>query len=162
MFTAETNAVNLTDGLDGLCAGQMIIALIPFIVFAYLSNALNLVYLLILVEGALLGYLYFNKHPAKIFMGDTGSLALGGLLAAVAMVLKQEILLILIGFVFVIEVLSVVIQVTSFKATGKRVFKMAPLHHHFEKSGWKETQIVHRFWRVGVLFAILGLLIGVR
>ena len=162
MFTAETNAVNLTDGLDGLCAGQMIIALIPFIVFAYVSNALNLVYLLVLVEGALLGYLYFNKHPAKVFMGDTGSLALGGLLAAVAMVLKQEILLILIGFVFVIEVLSVIIQVTSFKTTGKRVFKMAPLHHHFEKSGWKETQVVHRFWLVGIVFAILGLFIGVR
>lgn len=162
MFTAETNAVNLTDGLDGLCAGQMIIALIPFIVFAYLANALNLVYLLVLVEGALLGYLYFNKHPAKVFMGDTGSLALGGLLAAVAMVLKQEILLILIGFVFVVEVLSVIIQVTSFKTTGKRVFKMAPLHHHFEKSGWKETQVVHRFWLVGIVFAILGLFIGVR
>ena len=162
MFTAETNAVNLTDGLDGLCAGQMIIALIPFIVFAYLANALNLVYLLVLVEGALLGYLYFNKHPAKVFMGDTGSLALGGLLAAVAMVLKQEILLILIGFVFVVEVLSVIIQVTSFKTTGKRVFKMAPLHHHFEKSGWKETQVVHRFWLVGIAFAILGLFIGVR
>ena len=127
-----------------------------------MSNALNLIYLFGLVEGALLGYLYFNKHPAKVFMGDTGSLALGGLLAAVAMVLKQEILLILIGFVFVVEVLSVIIQVTSFKTTGKRVFKMAPLHHHFEKSGWKETQVVHRFWLVGIVFAILGLFIGVR
>ncbi len=162
MFTAETNAVNLTDGLDGLCAGQMIIALVPFIVFSYMANMMNVVYLLILVEGALLGYLYFNKHPAKIFMGDTGSLALGGLLAAVAMVLKQEILLILIGFVFVIEVLSVIIQVTYYKRTKKRIFKMSPLHHHFELSGWSETQVVHRFWLAGVIFAILGLLIGVR
>lgn len=162
MFTAETNAVNLTDGLDGLCAGQMIIALVPFIVFSYMANMMNVVYLLVLVEGALLGYLYFNKHPAKIFMGDTGSLALGGLLAAVAMVLKQEILLILIGFVFVIEVLSVIIQVTYYKRTKKRIFKMSPLHHHFELSGWSETQVVHRFWLAGVIFAILGLLIGVR
>ena len=121
MFTAETNAVNLTDGLDGLCAGQMIIALIPFGIFSWLAGYHNLVFFLVLVIGALFGYLYFNKHPAKIFMGDTGSLALGGLLAGVAMILKQEILLILIGFVFVMEVLSVVIQVTYYKRT-KNVF----------------------------------------
>ncbi len=162
MFTAETNAVNLTDGLDGLCAGQMIIALIPFIVFAWGLGAMNVSFLLVLVVGALLGYLYFNKHPARIFMGDTGSLALGGLLAASAMVLKQEILLVIIGMVFVAETLSVVIQVTHFKRTGKRIFKMAPLHHHFELCGWTETQVVHRFWLVGVVFAIIGLLLGVR
>ncbi|MBP3870479.1 MAG: phospho-N-acetylmuramoyl-pentapeptide-transferase [Faecalicoccus sp.] len=161
MFTAETNAVNLTDGLDGLCAGQMIIALIPFVVFAWKLYS-NVAFLLILVIGALLGYLHFNKHPAKIFMGDTGSLALGGLLAASAMVLKQEILLIVIGMVFVLETLSVVIQVTHFKRTGKRVFKMAPLHHHFELCGWTETQVVHRFWLAGIVFAIIGLLLGVR
>lgn len=161
MFTAETNAVNLTDGLDGLCAGQMIIALIPFVVFAWKLNS-NVAFLLILVIGALLGYLHFNKHPAQIFMGDTGSLALGGLLAASAMVLKQEILLIVIGMVFVLETLSVVIQVTHFKRTGKRVFKMAPLHHHFELCGWTETQVVHRFWLAGIVFAIIGLLLGVR
>ncbi len=161
MFTAETNAVNLTDGLDGLCAGQMIIALIPFVVFAWKLYS-NVAFLLILVIGALLGYLHFNKHPAQIFMGDTGSLALGGLLAASAMVLKQEILLIVIGMVFVLETLSVVIQVTHFKRTGKRVFKMAPLHHHFELCGWTETQVVHRFWLAGIVFAIIGLLLGVR
>ena len=112
--------------------------------------------------GALFGYLYFNKHPAKIFMGDTGSLALGGLLAGVAMILKQEILLILIGFVFVMEVLSVVIQVTYYKRTKKRIFKMSPLHHHFELSGWSETQVVHRFWLAGIVFALIGLWMGVH
>ena len=162
MFTAETNAVNLTDGLDGLCAGQMIIALIPFGIFSWLAGYHNLVFFLVLVIGALFGYLYFNKHPAKIFMGDTGSLALGGLLAGVAMILKQEILLILIGFVFVMEVLSVVIQVTYYKRTKKRIFKMAPLHHHFELSGWSETQVVHRFWLAGVVFALIGLWMGVH
>ena len=123
---------------------------------------MNVAFLLVLVIGALLGYLHFNKHPARIFMGDTGSLALGGLLAASAMVLKQEILLVIIGMVFVAETLSVVIQVMHFKRTGKRVFKMAPLHHHFELCGWTETQVVHRFWLVGVIFAIIGLLLGVR
>ena len=112
MFTAETNAVNLTDGLDGLCAGQMVIALVPFVVFAWMQGLYNVACLICLVIFALLGYLKFNKHPAQIFMGDTGSLALGGLIAAVAMVLKQEILLIIIGFVFVAEVCSVIIQVT--------------------------------------------------
>ena len=162
MFTAETNAVNLTDGLDGLCAGQMIIALIPFGIFSWLAGLQNLVFFLVLVIGALFGYLYFNKHPAKIFMGDTGSLALGGLLAGVAMILKQEILLILIGFVFVMEVLSVVIQVTYYKRTKKRIFKMSPLHHHFELSGWSETQVVHRFWLAGIVFALIGLWMGVH
>lgn len=161
MFTAETNAVNLTDGLDGLCAGQMIIALIPFVIFAFNKGFANVACLILLVIFALLGYLKFNKHPAKIFMGDTGSLALGGLIAAVAMVLKQEILLIVIGFVFVAEVLSVIIQVTHYKRTHKRIFKMAPLHHHFEMCGWSEEKVVSRFWFVGVLFAILGIILGV-
>lgn len=161
MFTAETNAVNFTDGLDGLCAGQMIIALIPFIVFAFMQEVNNVAFLLICIIASLLGYLYFNKHPAKIFMGDTGSLALGGLIAAVAMVLKQELLLILIGFVFVAEVCSVIIQVTYYKKTHKRIFKMAPLHHHYEKCGWSETKVVSRFWMAGVFFAILGLILGV-
>lgn len=161
MFTAETNAVNLTDGLDGLCAGQMIIALVPFVIFAFNKGLVNVACLILLVIFALLGYLKFNKHPAKIFMGDTGSLALGGLIAAVAMVLKQEILLIVIGFVFVAEVLSVIIQVTHYKRTHKRIFKMAPLHHHFEMCGWSEEKVVSRFWLVGVLFAILGIILGV-
>ena len=160
MFTAETNAVNLTDGLDGLCAGQMIIALVPFVVFAFLQGLTQIAYILILVIAALLGYLKFNKHPAKIFMGDTGSLALGGIFAATGMVLKQEILLVLIGLVFVVETLSVIIQVTYYRKTKKRIFKMAPLHHHFEMCGWNETQVVHRFWLAGLICAIAGLLIG--
>ena len=161
MFTAETNAVNLTDGLDGLCAGQMIIALVPFVVFAFLQGLTQIAYILILVIAALLGYLKFNKHPAKIFMGDTGSLALGGIFATTGMVLKQEILLVLIGLVFVVETLSVIIQVTYYRKTKKRIFKMAPLHHHFEMCGWNETQVVHRFWLAGLICAIAGLLIVV-
>lgn len=161
MFTAETNAVNLTDGLDGLCAGQMIIALVPFVFFAFRQGVDNAAYILLLVIAALLGYLKFNKHPAQVFMGDTGSLALGGIFAATGMVLKQEILLVIIGFVFVVETLSVMIQVTYYKKTKKRIFKMAPLHHHFELSGWTETQVVHRFWLAGVFFAVIGLVIGV-
>ena len=161
MFTAETNAVNLTDGLDGVCAGQMIIALVPFVVFAFLQGLTQIAYILILVIAALLGYLKFNKHPAKIFMGDTGSLALGGIFAATGMVLKQEILLVLIGLVFVVETLSVIIQVAYYRKTKKRIFKMAPLHHHFEMCGWNETQVVHRFWLAGLICAIAGLLIGV-
>lgn len=161
MFTAETNAVNLTDGLDGLCAGQMIIALLPFVVFAFIQDFNNVAYLLLLVIASLLGYLKFNKHPAQIFMGDTGSLALGGIFAATGMVLKQEILLVLIGLVFVCETLSVIIQVTYYRKTKKRIFKMAPLHHHFELSGWSETQVVTRFWLFGAICAVVGLLIGV-
>lgn len=161
MFTAETNAVNLTDGLDGLCAGQMVIALVPFVVFALMQGLYNVACLICLVIFALLGYLKFNKHPAQIFMGDTGSLALGGLIAAAAMVLKQEILLIIIGFVFVAEVCSVIIQVTYYKKTHKRIFKMAPLHHHFEMCGWSEEKVVTRFRLVGVILAVLGLVLGV-
>lgn len=161
MFTAETNAVNLTDGLDGLCAGQMIIALVPFLIFAIIAKSYNVAFLIVLLLGALFGYLKYNKHPAQIFMGGTGSLALGGFIAAVAMVLKQELLLVLIGGVFVAEVLSVVIQVSYYKKTHKRIFRMAPLHHHFEKGGWTETQVVHRFWLTGVVLAVLGLWIGV-
>ena len=161
MFTAESNAVNLTDGLDGLSAGTCIIAISPFIIFALLQDNKDLAMLLLAVVGALLGYLRYNLHPAKIFMGDTGSLALGGLLAATAMVLKQELLLIIIGGVFLMEVLSVVIQVTSYKLTKKRVFKMAPLHHHFELSGFKETQVVLIFWSVGLVLAAIGCWLGV-
>lgn len=161
MFTAETNAVNLTDGVDGLCAGLMAIALVPFVLFAMLEGVPNVAFLLLLVVFALLGYLVYNLHPARIFMGDTGSLALGGLIAAAAMVLKQELLLIVIGFVFVTEVLSVIIQVTYFKRTKKRIFLMAPLHHHFEKSGWDENKVVRNFWTAGILCALLGLWLGV-
>ena len=155
MFTAETNAVNLTDGLDGLCAGQMVIALVPFAIFAFIQGLNNVACLICMVIFALLGYLKFNKHPAKIFMGDTGSLALGGFIAAIAMVLKQEILLVVIGFVFVAEVLSVIIQVTYYKKTHKRIFKMAPLHHHFEMCGWSEVKICTIF---GIVSAIGGII----
>jgi phospho-N-acetylmuramoyl-pentapeptide-transferase len=161
MFTAESNAVNLTDGLDGLCAGTSLIAIAPFIIFSLLKGQHDLAMFLLAVSGALLGYLRFNLHPAKIFMGDTGSLAIGGLLAATAMVLKQELLLIIIGGVFLMEVLSVIIQVTSFKLTGKRVFRMSPLHHHFELGGMKETQVVLMFWCIALVFAALGLWLGV-
>ena len=159
MFTAENNAVNLTNGIDGLCAGLMVIALVPFAVFASVQHQYPVLVLIIMVIASLIGYLRFNLHPAKIFMGDTGSLALGGFIAAVAMVLKQELLLVIIGFVFVAEVLSVIIQVTHFKRTGKRIFRMAPLHHHFEKGGMTETAVVHRFWAAGILLAALGLLL---
>lgn len=161
MFTAESNAVNLTDGIDGLSSGCVLIATSPFVLFAIMNDMTNLALFLLAVMGGLLGYLRFNFHPAKIFMGDTGSLALGGLLAACAMVLKREILLVIIGGIFVVETLSVVIQVTSFKLTKKRVFKMAPLHHHFELCGYKEVQVVLMFWGVELIFAILGFILGV-
>ncbi|TDW14747.1 phospho-N-acetylmuramoyl-pentapeptide-transferase [Breznakia blatticola] len=161
MFTAESNAVNLTDGLDGLCAGTVLIALIPFAAFAYQDNQMNLFYFILAVAGSLIGYLRFNIHPAKIFMGDTGSLALGGLLAAIALVLRKEILLVIIGGLFLMETLSVTIQVLSFKTRGKRVFRMAPLHHHFEMGGMKETKVVWMFYGISVVLAILGYVIGV-
>lgn len=161
MFTAETNAVNFSDGVDGLCAGLMIIALFPFLVLALIAKTFNVAFLILLVIAALAGYLKFNLHPAKIFMGDTGSLALGGLISAVAMVLKEELLLIVIGFVFVAELMSVVIQVTYYKRTHKRIFRMAPLHHHYEKGGLSEEQVVSRFWIAGMVCAVLGLIMGV-
>lgn len=160
MFTAESNAVNFTDGLDGLCAGTSMIALFPYVIFALVQEKYDLALFLLAVSGSLLGYLKFNLHPAKIFMGDTGSLALGGLFAASAMVLKQEVLLVIIGGVFLAEMLSVVIQVGYYKKTKKRIFKMAPLHHHFELSGYKETQVVILFWSAGVVCALIGLLLA--
>lgn len=161
MFTAESNAVNLTDGLDGLSSGCVLIALAPFILFSVIQGEYYLAVFLMAVFGSLLGYLKNNFFPAKIFMGDTGSLALGGLLAACAMVLKQEILLIVIGGIFVLETLSVIIQVTSFKLTGKRVFKMAPLHHHFELKGMNEKHVVLMFWCIELIFTLLGYALGV-
>jgi len=166
------NAVNLTDGLDGLAIVPVMIAAGSFGTIAYLSgNAIFADYLQIhfvagtgelavicgAVIGAGLGFLWFNAPPAAIFMGDTGSLALGGMIGATAVATKHEIVLAIIGGLFVMEALSVIIQVTSFKLTGKRVFRMAPIHHHFEKLGWTESQVVIRFWIISVMLALIGL-----
>ena len=160
MFTGESNGVNLSDGLDGLCAGLVILALIPYVYFCVRANMESVAVFICGVIGSLIGYLRYNFHPAQIFMGDTGSLALGGLLAAVAMVTKEEIALILIGGVFVVEVLSVMLQVASFQLTGKRIFRMSPLHHHFELGGWPETKVVFVFWGAGLVLCIIGLIMG--
>ncbi|WP_249869869.1 phospho-N-acetylmuramoyl-pentapeptide-transferase [Oceanobacillus saliphilus] len=162
MMVGSSNAVNLTDGLDGLLAGTAAIAFGAFAVLAWYATPQNEAAIFALaVVGALLGFLVFNAHPAKVFMGDTGSLALGGAIAALAIILKMEILLVIIGGIFVIETLSVIIQVISFKTTGKRVFKMSPLHHHYELVGWSEWRVVTTFWLVGLLFAALGIYIEV-
>ncbi|MEH6882921.1 phospho-N-acetylmuramoyl-pentapeptide-transferase, partial [Priestia megaterium] len=156
-----SNAVNLTDGLDGLVSGTSAIAFGAFAVLAWNAEQFELSIFSVAVVGAVLGFLVFNAHPAKVFMGDTGSLALGGAIATVAVLMKMEFLLVIIGGVFVIETLSVIIQVASFKTTGKRVFKMSPLHHHYELSGWSEWRVVMTFWAVGLLFAMLGIYIEV-
>ncbi|MBR3119389.1 phospho-N-acetylmuramoyl-pentapeptide-transferase [Oceanobacillus profundus] len=162
MLVGASNAVNLTDGLDGLLAGTAAIAFGAFAILAWYGTGQNEPAIFALaVVGALLGFLVFNAHPAKVFMGDTGSLALGGAIAAISILLKMEILLVIIGGVFVIETLSVIIQVISFKTTGKRVFKMSPLHHHYELLGWSEWRVVTTFWLVGLLFAALGIYIEV-
>ncbi|TBW38712.1 phospho-N-acetylmuramoyl-pentapeptide-transferase [Siculibacillus lacustris] len=166
------NAVNLTDGLDGLAIVPVMIAAATFAAIAYLTGRVDysaylninhvagageLAVVLGAVVGAGLGFLWFNAPPAAIFMGDTGSLALGGLLGSVAVAIKHEIVLAIVGGLFVLEAASVVIQVASFKMTGKRVFRMAPIHHHFEQLGWKEAQVVIRFWIVAVVLALIGL-----
>lgn len=162
MIVGASNAVNLTDGLDGLLAGTAAIAFGAFAILAwYRFPQMEVNIFALAVVGALLGFLVFNAHPAKVFMGDTGSLALGAVIAAIAILTKQEILLVLIGGVFVIETLSVIIQVISFKTTGKRVFKMSPLHHHYELIGWSEWRVVTTFWLVGLIFASLGIYIEV-
>lgn len=152
-----SNAVNLTDGLDGLAAGvSMLVALamIPVALAAYKTGvAISMAALC----GACLGFLFYNRHPARVFMGDTGSLALGGGLGAAAVVTGRELILVIIGGIFVIEALSVIIQVISFQTTGRRVFRMSPLHHHFELGGWEENRIVLTFWAVTLLLAALGL-----
>ncbi|WP_216830874.1 phospho-N-acetylmuramoyl-pentapeptide-transferase [Alkalihalobacterium elongatum] len=161
MLVGASNAVNLTDGLDGLLAGTGAIAFGAFAILAWNAEMFDVAIFCGAVVGAVLGFLVFNAHPAKVFMGDTGSLALGGAIAAVAILTKLEILLVIIGGVFVIETLSVIIQVISFKTRGKRVFKMSPLHHHYELSGWSEWRVVVTFWLVGMLFAILGIYLEV-
>ncbi|MGD6964955.1 phospho-N-acetylmuramoyl-pentapeptide-transferase [Rossellomorea vietnamensis] len=156
-----SNAVNLTDGLDGLVSGTSAIAFGALAVLAWNQSQYDVSIFAVAVVGAVLGFLVFNAHPAKVFMGDTGSLALGGAIAAIAILTKLEILLVLIGGVFVIETLSVIIQVISFKTTGKRVFRMSPLHHHYELVGWSEWRVVVTFWTVGLLCAVLGIYIEV-
>ncbi len=156
-----SNAVNLTDGLDGLVSGTAALAFGAFAVLAWNQAQYDVAIFCVAVVGAVLGFLVFNANPAKVFMGDTGSLALGGAIATVAITLKLEIILLLIGGVFVIETLSVIIQVISFKTTGRRVFRMSPLHHHYELVGWSEWRVVVTFWTVGLLCAILGIYIEV-
>ncbi len=172
VIMATSNGVNLTDGLDGLAIGLVAIAAFAFAAICYFSghvqfsDYLNIIYLpgageltvyCAALIGAALGFLWFNSNPAEVFMGDTGSLALGGALATLAILVKKELLLPIIGAVFVAETLSVIIQVTSYKRRGKRVFLMAPIHHHFELKGWPETKVVIRFWIIGILFALLTL-----
>jgi phospho-N-acetylmuramoyl-pentapeptide-transferase len=156
-----SNAVNLTDGLDGLVSGTSAIAFGAFAVLAWSQSQFEIAIFSVAVVGAVLGFLVFNAHPAKVFMGDTGSLALGGAIATIAILLKLEILLVIIGLVFVIETMSVILQVISFKTTGKRIFRMSPLHHHYELIGWSEWRVVVTFWSVGLLCAILGIYIEV-
>lgn len=161
MFAGESNGVNLSDGLDGLATGLSMVAIAPFIIFSIMTKDYTLASYATAMVGALLGFMMFNYHPAKIFMGDVGSLGLGGFLAILAILTKQELLLILVGGVFLMETLSVIIQVVSFKTRGKRVFKMAPIHHHFEMLGWSEQQVTISFWFIGFICGILSMVIGV-
>jgi phospho-N-acetylmuramoyl-pentapeptide-transferase len=172
VIVGSSNAVNLTDGLDGLAIGCVLVSSAALTVLTYISSharfaeyleiqripdAGDLVIFCGSVMGASLGFLWYNAHPAEMFMGDVGSLALGGAIGTVAVIIKQEILLLSIGGVFVLEALSVIIQVGSFKLTGKRVFRMAPLHHHFELIGWSESKIIVRFWIAALVFALFSL-----
>ena len=172
VIIGASNAVNLTDGLDGLATVPVMLVALSFTLISYVvGNTIFSEYLQIQyipdvgelsifcgsIVGACLGFLWYNAPPAKIFMGDTGSLSLGGSLAAIAIIVKHEIVLAIIGGLFVLETVSVIIQVISFKLTGKRIFKMAPIHHHFEKKGWAESTIVIRFWIIAIILALVGL-----
>lgn len=158
VLVGTTNAVNLTDGLDGLASGTMAVAALAYTLICLIFGQYELAAFCMAVVGGVLGFLKYNAHPAKVFMGDTGSLALGGALAAVAVLTKTELLLIIVGGVFVVEALSVIIQVASFKTTGKRVFLMSPIHHHFELKGWSEKKVVTVFWLCGALLSVIALL----
>ncbi len=172
VLVGTSNAVNLTDGLDGLAIGATVVAAATYAVFTYLAgNAVLGGYLQVelipgvgevtvfcaALVGASLGFLWFNAHPAEVFMGDVGSLSLGAAIGVVALLAKQEILLVLVGGLFVLEAVSVILQVASFKLTGRRVFRMAPLHHHFELAGWAESKVIVRFWILSILFALVSL-----
>jgi phospho-N-acetylmuramoyl-pentapeptide-transferase len=172
-MTGASNATNLTDGLDGLAIGCTISVTMAYMILAYVAgNTILCNYLLVpyvpgcgeitifcgALLGSSLGFLWYNCHPAQVFMGDTGSLAIGGAIAMIALLVKQELLLLIIGGVFVMESISVILQVTSYKYRGgKRIFLMAPIHHHFEKKGWSETQVTIRFWIISIICAIVGL-----
>jgi len=172
VIVASTNAVNLTDGLDGLAIGSILIVAVTLAIMTYLTghvkiaNYLRIPYIpdsaeltvfISAIIGASIGFLWFNSNPATVFMGDTGSLALGGVIGIIAVMIKKEIFLFIVGGVWALETISVIIQVIYFKLTKKRIFKMAPLHHHFELSGWPEQKVVVRMWILGIIFAILGL-----
>ncbi|MDR6880164.1 phospho-N-acetylmuramoyl-pentapeptide-transferase [Bacillus sp. 3255] len=157
LMLGASNAVNFTDGLDGLLAGTSAIAFGAYTVIAMNNTQPEAAIFSAAMVGAVLGFLVFNAHPAKVFMGDTGSLGIGGGLVAVAILTKAELLLAIVGGVFLVEILSVVIQVVSFKTRGKRVFKMSPIHHHFELVGWSEWRVVITFWVAGLVLAALGL-----
>ena len=156
MVTGMSNAVNLTDGLDGLAAGTVTIVTLAFVAIAFRQNNLPTALLAAAVAGACVGFLWYNSYPADIFMGDTGSLGLGAVIAALAVITKTELFLVVIGGIYVVETLSVILQVASFKLTHKRIFRMAPIHHHFEMSGWSETKVMVRFWIVTGILAGLG------
>ena len=167
IIVGATNAVNLTDGLDGLAGGTSAVAAIAFSVIGLMAvsmtnsiGAESVAYFGAIIAAVCLGFLVYNVNPAKVFMGDTGSLALGGAFAAMAILTKTELLLVVIGGIFVMEALSVIIQVISFKTRGVRVFKMSPIHHHFELSGWAEQTVVNRFWFGGAVLAVIGVLLA--
>jgi phospho-N-acetylmuramoyl-pentapeptide-transferase len=172
LIVGESNAVNFSDGLDGLLAGLLIIVFLTLAVITYITGRIDyseylgipyvpqageLTVFCLAAAGACVGFLWFNAHPAEVFMGDVGSLSLGGVIAVISLITKKELLILVIGGVFVLEITSVIIQVVSFKLRKKRVFKMAPLHHHYELMGWPETKTVIRFWILGGLFAIIAL-----
>jgi len=162
IFTGSSNAVNLTDGMDGLAGGTSLIALIPFAIFAYLQDEAFIFAFILALMASLFAYLLFNKHPAKIIMGDTGALALGAVLAALALVLKQEFSFVFIMAVFIYETLCVIIQIGSVKLFRRRVFKYTPIHYSYTLSGWKETNVVYFFWGLGFVSMLIGLWLGVN
>ena len=162
IFTGSSNAVNLTDGMDGLAGGTSLMALVPFAIFAYLQNEVYVFAFICALMASLIAYLWFNKHPARIIMGDTGALALGAVLAAIALVLKQEFSFVFIMAVFIYETLCVMIQIGSVKLFKKRVFKYTPIHYSYTLSGWKETNVVYFFWFLGFVSMVVGLWLGVN
>lgn len=160
MLVGSANAVNITDGLDGLASGLTMIALTPFMLIALIDKNYPIAIIIAAQVGSLLGFLKWNFHPARLFMGDTGSLALGAFLGGIAFILKQEVLLLIAGLIFVLETLSVILQVGSFQLSKKRIFAMAPWHHHFEKKGWPEWKVIMFFWMIGMVLSFIATLFG--